>query len=148
MSMAGRACLVNTVIIPSFIHIMKVYLWPSSILLLVEKAMRNFIWTGSTSTKGKLNVCWSKVCAPYAEGGYGVTSITTLNGSILLKSLWDIMCSHDEGNYFIKTRLINKHNNVRGYHIPSSIISGVRLFWPYIQDNSRWICGVPSGVSF
>lgn len=48
LSLADKACYVNSIITTSFIHSMNVFLWPSSLLLKVEKAMRNFIWSGST----------------------------------------------------------------------------------------------------
>lgn len=146
--MAGRVCMVKAVIIPSFIHVVRVYLLPVSILLKVEKAMRNFIWSGSASNKGVNNVCWNKVCVPHSEGGLNMTSIKTLNKAVLLYSLWGIFTSCHDGNVFIQKRLINKHNVVKEHHTKSSIGKGVCLHWPYINDNSRWICGFPSTVSF
>lgn len=43
LCMAGRVCFIKSVIIPSFIHIMKAYLLPKSILVSVDKVVRNFI---------------------------------------------------------------------------------------------------------
>ncbi|KAL8466219.1 hypothetical protein ACS0TY_035363 [Phlomoides rotata] len=45
LSMAGRVCLVNSVMVSSLVHSMMVYKWPRSLLQKVDKAMRNFIWT-------------------------------------------------------------------------------------------------------
>lgn len=148
LSMAGRVCLVKAVIIPSFIHIMRVYLLPASIILKIDKAIRNFIWSGSSFVKGSCNVSWSKVCSPHSEGGLNMNSINTLKKSILLQSLWRIFTSRFEGNAFIQKRLLNFHNNVKEHHTKSSIRTGLCLHWPYIFGNSRWICGLPSKVSF
>ncbi|KAK6163792.1 hypothetical protein DH2020_000656 [Rehmannia glutinosa] len=46
LSLAGRVCLVNSVISSSFVHTMMVYKWPGTLLKQMERAMRNFIWTG------------------------------------------------------------------------------------------------------
>lgn len=50
LSMAGRICLVRLVIQSSIIHSMLVYKWPASLLHDIDKACRNFIWTGSISS--------------------------------------------------------------------------------------------------
>ncbi|KAL8516739.1 hypothetical protein ACS0TY_015123 [Phlomoides rotata] len=52
LSLVGRACLVNSVIVSSLVHSMMIYTWPRSLLNKIDKAMRNFIWTGSTEKKG------------------------------------------------------------------------------------------------
>lgn len=144
LSMAGRVCMVKSVIIPSFIHVMRVYLLPVSTLHKVEKAMRNFIWTGSSINKANGTVCWNKVCAPHSEGGLNMTDINTLNKSLLLHSLWSMFTSHGEGNVFIQKRLINSNNQVKEHHTKSSIRKGVCLHWSYINSNSRWLYGLPS----
>lgn len=148
LSLAGRVCMVKSVIISSFLHVMKVYILPAAIITKVENAMRNFIWSGSVSSKGSSNVGWSKVCAPYAEGGLNMVSLRVLNRSILLQSLWSIFTSTCEGDVFIQRRLLNSRNKVKEHHTKSSIRTGLCLHWSYINDNSRWICGFPSSISF
>lgn len=46
LSMAGRICLVNSVIVSSLTHSMMVYRWPRKLLKRVDRAMRNFVWNG------------------------------------------------------------------------------------------------------
>ncbi|KAL8513125.1 hypothetical protein ACS0TY_019345 [Phlomoides rotata] len=64
LSLAGRACLINSVIVSSLVHSMMIYRWPRSLLNKVDKPMRNFLWTGSTEKIGFCTVNWTKVCAP------------------------------------------------------------------------------------
>ncbi|KAI9161280.1 hypothetical protein LWI28_016006 [Acer negundo] len=47
LSLAGRATLIRSVIIGSFVHSFMIYKWPSSLLSLINRKLRNFLWTGS-----------------------------------------------------------------------------------------------------
>lgn len=58
--MAGRVCLVNSVISASFIHSFMVYKWPSSLIKFMEKRIRNFVWTGSVASKKLISVSWDR----------------------------------------------------------------------------------------
>ncbi|KAL8465119.1 hypothetical protein ACS0TY_034572 [Phlomoides rotata] len=51
LSLAGRKCLINSVIVASLVHSMMVYRWPRSLLKKVDTAMRNFLWKGNIATK-------------------------------------------------------------------------------------------------
>ncbi|KAL8510795.1 hypothetical protein ACS0TY_017570 [Phlomoides rotata] len=48
LSLANRACLVNSVIVSSLVHSMMIYRWPRPLLNKIDRVMRNFIWTGSS----------------------------------------------------------------------------------------------------
>lgn len=94
LSMAGRVCLVNSVIMSSLVNSMIVYKWPRSLLGSMEQAMRNFIWSGSIDKRGFCTISWYKVCAPRAEGGLGVRSLRWANEAYLTKLAWSIVCHH------------------------------------------------------
>lgn len=145
--MAGRVCYVNSVITASLIHSMTIFLWPSFLLLKVEKAMRNFIWSGSTLSKGNATVNWIKVCSPHEEGGLNVKSLRILNRSLLVHFFWKFTTSIYEGNAFINKRLIKTDGSIRN-SVSSSIRLGLNRSWAKIKANFRWLCGLPSGVSF
>ncbi|KAL8474055.1 hypothetical protein ACS0TY_030778 [Phlomoides rotata] len=51
LSLAGRKCLINSVIAASLVHSMMVYHWPHSLLKKVDTAMRNFLWKGDIAKK-------------------------------------------------------------------------------------------------
>ncbi|KAL8513170.1 hypothetical protein ACS0TY_019385 [Phlomoides rotata] len=91
LSLAGRACLVNFVIVFSSVHSMMIYKWPRSLLNKIDKAMWNFIWPGSIEKKGFCMVTWAKVCAPKEEGGLGIRSIKTANEAFLQRLAWNIL---------------------------------------------------------
>ncbi|XP_057779759.1 uncharacterized protein LOC130998351 [Salvia miltiorrhiza] len=71
LSMAGRLCLVKSVIQSSITHSMMVYKWPRSLLKDLDEKCRNFIWTGDVRKTPSCSVSWSRVCAIKEEGGLG-----------------------------------------------------------------------------
>lgn len=50
----------------------QVYIWPANLLNILDKSIRNFIWSGDTSTRKIVTVAWKKVCSSYMEGGLGI----------------------------------------------------------------------------
>lgn len=71
LSLAGRRCLINSIIIGSLVHSMMVYKWHTTLLRKLETAIRNFLWTGDIQKRGAFNVNWMRCCAPIDEGRYG-----------------------------------------------------------------------------
>ncbi|XP_058760550.1 uncharacterized protein LOC131633894 [Vicia villosa] len=71
LTMAGRVQLVKAVIHSMLIHCMTVYCWPSSIIKLIDKWIRNFIWSGHMDKKKLVTVKWKTCCTGYKEGGDG-----------------------------------------------------------------------------
>jgi len=68
LSMTGRVELVNSVIYDFLSYNFQVYKWPSSLLKLVDKWVRNFIWTGDINKQGSVTVNWGTICNPKSEG--------------------------------------------------------------------------------
>ncbi|KAK3183586.1 hypothetical protein Dsin_030872 [Dipteronia sinensis] len=54
LSLAGRATLIKSVITGSFVHSFMIYKWHSSLLRLVNRKLRNFLWTGIPDYLGSL----------------------------------------------------------------------------------------------
>lgn len=97
--MAGRICLVNSVITSSLIHSFMVYKWPLRLIKYMEKAIRNFVWTGSVISKKLVVVPWNQCCSPKAEGGLGIKNLSLLNSALLHKLAGSIMAK--DGLIFI-----------------------------------------------
>ena len=83
--MAGHLALVILVIYGSFLHSFMVYKCSTSLLHLIEKSIRNFIWTGSISTKKLVMVSWDDCCRPKKEGGLGLKRLYGINSAMLCK---------------------------------------------------------------
>ncbi|KAL8520162.1 hypothetical protein ACS0TY_010907 [Phlomoides rotata] len=86
LSMAGRKCMINSIIAASLVHSMMVYFWPRSLLRIIESAMRNFSWSGDILKKNtSCSVSWSRVFSPIEEGGLGIRSLRLANDSFVCK---------------------------------------------------------------
>ncbi|XP_042484669.1 uncharacterized protein LOC122064950 [Macadamia integrifolia] len=83
--MAGTVELVRSVIsgIPN--HNFAIYWWPSTLLVTMERWMKNFIEAGEVDTSKPITMKWEFVYKPKKEGGLG-----TSKGEV--KSIADIMC--------------------------------------------------------
>ncbi|KAL8494369.1 hypothetical protein ACS0TY_025254 [Phlomoides rotata] len=109
--MAGRICLVNSIIASSLFHLMLVYRWPRSLLDQIERAMRNFIWTGNIDKSGLCRVSWVKACASKEEGGLGIRFIKLMNEAFLHKLAWTVLTDNEAVMGFVelasgRTRLL------------------------------------------
>ncbi|KAL8555579.1 hypothetical protein ACS0TY_003398 [Phlomoides rotata] len=149
LSLAGRKCLINSVIAASLVHSMMVYYWPRTLLKKIETAMRNFLWTGDITRRNtSCTVSWARVCAPLEEGGFGVRSIRHANDSFICKLAWDILCNKTLDTSMLHDRYISGRSRPRHYGSQSSIWPGIRRHLGRLEDGSRWIVGKFSKINF
>ena len=85
--MAGRLCLINLVIMGSFLHSFQVYHWPSSLLKDLNDAIQNLFWTGSIDGCKSVQVAWKSCCKPTDSGGLGVKGLGVKDLGILNKAM-------------------------------------------------------------
>lgn len=127
ISFTSKVELVKSPIQSMLIHSMSLYFWPVSLLRNIERADRNFIWSGD-------------VYKPLLEGGLGIRSLFDLNAATNLKLAWDFVSSKDPWAILIKN-LVMRKNNYINYHIHSSIWSSVKVEILTIYDTSSWLLG-------
>lgn len=137
LSLAGRVCLVNSVIVSSLTHSMMVYRWPRALLKQVDVAMRNFIWNGDVNKQSCGIVAWAQVCASHEEGGLGVRSIRAANEGFLCKLAWEILVETDPALSFILQRHTTAGGRDVRYFISSSIWHGLDRIRDMIREQVR-----------
>lgn len=121
LSLAGRCCLISSVIASSLVHRMMIYRWPRTLINRLEVAIRSFLWTGNTDKKGFSNVAWKRCCAPLAEGGFGIRSLRIANSSFCCKLAWDFLTSSDTQAGIISKRYFDSRGNAINRRHASSI---------------------------
>ena len=84
-SMVGRATLIRSVITGFFIHSFMIYKWSVSLIHMVTKKIKKFLWTGSCEESKLVSVNWKRCCRPYALSELGLKDLTLLNDSSLRK---------------------------------------------------------------
>ncbi|KAI9181501.1 hypothetical protein LWI28_015585 [Acer negundo] len=106
LSLAGRATLIRSVIIGSFVHSFMIYKWHSSLLSLINRKLRNFLWTGSCEETKLVRVAWDRCCRPYSHGGFGLKDLRLLNDSLLRKFTWKFITSYGFAFSFLQERIV------------------------------------------
>lgn len=81
----GRVQLVQPVIHSMMLYSFHVYAWLVSLLNLIDKWTRNFIWSGNVNVKKIVSVPWPTVCSPLEEGGLNLKSIKIINKASMMK---------------------------------------------------------------
>ncbi|XP_057789598.1 uncharacterized protein LOC131006455 [Salvia miltiorrhiza] len=126
LSMAGRICLVISVIHSSLTHSMMVYRWPKSLIKELDGCCRNFIWTGDTKKTPSCSVAWNRVCAIKEEGGLGIRSFSLMNKCFLMKRAWHIVGGNDFGMDIMRKRYLTKFGQMKLLTASSSVWMGLR----------------------
>ncbi|KAK3217931.1 hypothetical protein Dsin_011901 [Dipteronia sinensis] len=106
LSLARRATLIKSVITGSFVHSFMIYKWPFSLLRLVNRKLRNFLWTGSCEETKLIRVAWDRCCKPYSQGGLSLKDLGLLNDSLLKKLTWKFMTSDSFTFLFLRERYL------------------------------------------
>ncbi|XP_057786555.1 uncharacterized protein LOC131004001 [Salvia miltiorrhiza] len=126
LSIAGRLCLVRSVIQSSIVHSMMVYKWPKSLLHSLDRKCRNFIWTGSIDQQPRCSVSWRRVCAPKEEGGLGIRSFTLMNKSFLMKLAWKMIKGDDWAHRIMRSRYLTTFSYAKQNIANSTVWLGVK----------------------
>ncbi|XP_057790907.1 uncharacterized protein LOC131008020 [Salvia miltiorrhiza] len=148
LSIAGRICLVRSVIQSSIVHTMMIYKWPSSLIKELDSCCRNFIWMGNINKKPTCAVSWERVCAIKEEGGLGIRSFKMMNESFLMKLAWKVIVGSSFGFDSMKRRYLNDVDRPRSEFLTSSIWVGVRRLIPDLLEDSYCLIGTGSSVFF
>lgn len=135
LSIMGRVQLVKFVIQGSLLYCFQVYYWPASLLKKVDSWLRNFIWSGEVSTRKLVTVAWSKMCAPFNEGGLGIRPIKLLNDDAALKLCWNFFSSDSHWAKFLRARFL-RNNRPRSSFVKSSIWPSIKKHINTVHDNS------------
>ncbi|XP_057793119.1 uncharacterized protein LOC131009729 [Salvia miltiorrhiza] len=148
LSMAGRICLVNSVIRSSLTHTMMVYSWPKSLLHEIDRKCRNFIWTGNTEQKPSCSVKWSRCCASKEEGGLGLRSFTLMNKSYLMKIAWSLIKGNSFVHKVLRSRYLTSHGYAKENVANSSVWIGLKHEINVLVDDSYAVVGNGTSTLF
>ena len=89
LSMAGRVCLLRSVISNIPLFYMSFFKMTLSVVLSIKK-IQNFLWGLGKDGKKVAWVAWEKVCNSREKGGLGIKDIRLFNDALLGKWIWRI----------------------------------------------------------
>jgi ribonuclease HI len=147
LSIAGRVQMVRSVVYSMIVYSISLYSWPVSLLKDLEKAIRNFIWSGDVDQRKLVTVSWKKVCRPFSQGGLNIRSLINLNKASNLLLGWNLLNSQSSWAVLLRDRVLRNNSHIH-YHIFSSIWSSVKDELAGIRDNSTWLIGNGNNINF
>ncbi|XP_043717838.1 uncharacterized protein LOC122665764 [Telopea speciosissima] len=148
LSQAGWVELVRSVIGSIPIYNFSVYYWPATTIVSMERWMSNFIWTGESEKTRAITVKWDTMCKPKNEGGLGIRRLREVNFALLAKFAWAIRSGSSNLAIFIRCRLVNKDGTLKSHVNPSTILTGLKKFWSFVQNEERWVVGSGESIRF
>ncbi|XP_043717944.1 uncharacterized protein LOC122665876 [Telopea speciosissima] len=148
LSMAGRVELVRTVMGSIPVHNFSVYLWPVDTIEVMERWIRNFIWTGDADCSKAITVRWDSLCKPKKEGGLGVRRLRDLNLALIAKLAWTIYTDQSTFATFLRGHLVKADGTLKTAVGTSTLLPGLRRVWDFIRAAERWVVGTGNSVNF
>ncbi|KAK3199937.1 hypothetical protein Dsin_023352 [Dipteronia sinensis] len=122
--MAGRLCLIDSVVMGSFLHSFQVYRWPSSLLKDLNAAIRNIFWTGSIDGLKSVQVAWKSCYRTKDSGGLGVKDLGLLNKAMLKKFTWRMLTAESFVFTYLRARFFTQDHRPRTWYVVSSVWPG------------------------
>ncbi|XP_062075046.1 uncharacterized protein LOC133779059 [Humulus lupulus] len=98
LSFAGRAQLINYVLLGIRTFWMSIFILPKSVIKEIDQLCRNFLWgfKDSNSNRSKMHlIAWDQVCLPKSLGGLGFKEGSNWNKVLLAKFFWVVSSKQD-----------------------------------------------------
>ncbi|XP_021720030.1 uncharacterized protein LOC110687717 [Chenopodium quinoa] len=95
LSYAGRARLVNSVLMFMHIYWATIFLFPKSVIDGVAAIYRNYLWTRKAVYTKSPPIAWDIVCRSKKQGGLGIQNYKIWNIAALGKQIWNIAQKQD-----------------------------------------------------
>ncbi|XP_059285750.1 uncharacterized protein LOC132039236 [Lycium ferocissimum] len=90
LSYAGRAMLINSVLLHVHSYWASMFLLPKPALKGIITICRNFLWDGKANTAKTPLIAWDLACRPERQGGLGITECIAWNEAAIGKYVWNI----------------------------------------------------------
>ena len=88
ISMAGRICLIKSVMFAIPLFYLSMFKIPSVVVKKILKLQRDFLWGWGSERRKIVWASWEKVCESRDAGGLGVINIKLFNVALLGKWIW------------------------------------------------------------
>ena len=95
LSLAGRVCLIKSVLSAIPLFYLSMYKLPGAVLKEFEKVQRRFLWGWGDEGRKVAWVSWRKVCEPRETGGLGILNLRLFNAALLGKWIWRLETEKD-----------------------------------------------------
>lgn len=138
--MVGCLMLVKSMVQNMLSYKISIYSWSVSLLRIIEKACRNFIWFGNIHNRTLFMVAWKKTCQLVLNGELGIRSLVRLNEAFNLKLSWDLLNNNESCAILLRNRIFKGVGLIR-YHIFSTLWTDIIAEYSDMWNNSSWSIG-------
>lgn len=147
LSYAGRAQLVNSVLLNLHSYWASILVLPKKVIEGVITACRNYLWDGKMSSSKTPLIAWDLICRDKKMGGLGYKESHTWNLALLGKYIWSIATKAD--NLWVKwvDHVYLKGKDWKQY-VPNTSVSWYWRQLTHIKDSfrsgysgDRWVFG-------
>ncbi|XP_026433401.1 uncharacterized protein LOC113330803 [Papaver somniferum] len=147
LSFQARLVLIRSVISSYVIHSMVVYKWPCNIIKQVERAIRNFLWSGDAEKRKFFTVLYDNLCCSRREGGLGLRRLIDVNKAMLMMLWISIRDSYKTWERFLRAKYFKLNGVLIDYKLGSSVFPGIRWVYDFVQQHTRTIIGDGANTS-
>ncbi|XP_062114435.1 uncharacterized protein LOC133825522 [Humulus lupulus] len=95
ISFAGRAVLINFVLLAIHSYWSQIMLLPKKLIKEIKAICRAFLWNGQHMMAGVGQIAWDSICKPKAAGGIGFKNISEWNKAAMFKYVWAVAAKED-----------------------------------------------------
>ncbi|XP_062109433.1 uncharacterized protein LOC133820653 [Humulus lupulus] len=88
LSRGGRLTLIQSVLSSIPVYYLSLLCIPKSVVGIIEKLMRDFLWEGAEHSGADHLVSWNEVCKSRSYEGLGIGNLALRNKAFLFKWLW------------------------------------------------------------
>ena len=88
LSLAGRSCLINSVLTAVPLYYLSLFRVPESVCTRIVRIQSKFLWGWGKVNKPISWVSWKDVCKPKKDGGLGCRDIRKFNQALIAKWKW------------------------------------------------------------
>ena len=88
ISMAGRICLIKSVLSSISLLYLSLFKIPSNVLKKIVSLQRNFLWGWRSEGRKIAWLAWDKICNSKEAGGLGIINVRSFNLALLGKWIW------------------------------------------------------------
>lgn len=139
LSMAGRRCLINSVLQSIPLYTASALCLPVTVIRFINKVCANFLWAGNDTPRHHW-VSWSRIVKPFEEGGLEIKDLHYTQIALVAKQIWNAIHGNSIWSSYAQSRYIKNHLVETHKPFPAGVRNDIfRHAKELILSNVRWI---------
>lgn len=111
-----------------------VYKWPVALLNKINRAIRNFVWSGMVDQCKLCMVSWAKCCFLMSKSGLGIKCLNFFNEALLGKMAWEFISKSSFVFDFFRALYLKVLR--KNYYVTSSVWLDLKELYLYLKTKS------------